>query len=75
MFEWVDINEKIPADGQHVLVWRKTNSCIYSCMLYGGSHDFIILGTATDYVRREEVSHWMQHPEAPNVQGQGDGQA
>lgn len=36
-------------------------------MLYGGSHDFIILGTATDYVRREEVSHWMQHPEAPNI--------
>ena len=63
--KWIDIADRIPPEGQHVLVWRKTNSCIYSCMLSCGYRDFIILGTATDYIRMDEVSHWILHPDAP----------
>ena len=56
--EWIPVSERLPMDGENVLIFDKycTHGSIYTLMYYDG---FML--------KHKGVTHWMPLPEAPEI--------
>jgi len=64
MTEWISVNDKLPNDGEHVLIYSRKSIYIklYENNIFydGDTYCYCPVGLI------EEVSHWMPLPEPPN---------